>query len=683
MKETFSISEAPHEGMPELPTGVGSGAQPPLKGEKYGLTLGRWFFLWMLLVAILALGSTLAVVLVAQSEDLRERLDFRGRSAIRAAASGNWDGDAGVVLITALPELVAAEVRDDAGRLVWQYGPFEEIRQDARSRAVRVTETTLVRGRAPETALHVELMLSTTQIQRHVLRTGARLALTLCLVLALGMVGGMVLINRVVEPLRLVAESVGSFDPDSPSETPPVAGAGREVRELAGAFTRMRERLVVQRRALSASERRFRELFESSPIALLELDQQGRIIGANPASGALIGESAGGETGFLSLEDFLPSARALLERLGEPEGSITADGLWRMPDGGDSEVELHLQSVAGGGRSASLLAVRDLSDRLRRLGERWQRTLDEMDEGVALLDGAGLPIQTNRSFAAFAEDVLPRVSGREGGGRRIEWNQEAGDRSLRCVLAHASEGGERVLVVRDQTDWLRAEEQLREGRTMEAVATLASGVAHDFNNLLAGILLHVRVLQKDPSARAEAAETIGSLAEEGAEVVKGLLDFANPDPGPRGVVDLVAVVRDQEKLLRHMLPDDVDLECSLPGVTAEVFGVAGDLRRILLNLVLNARDAFGDDAGRIDIEVSRSGSAAVLAVSDDGPGVPPAIRDRIFEPFFSLRREGRGAGLGLAVTFALVEDHDGTISYEPGEDGGARFVVRLPLVGEA
>ncbi|MEN8162676.1 MAG: ATP-binding protein [Acidobacteriota bacterium] len=681
MTETSSISEGPPEGPKELPDEVGSGTPLPFKGEKFGFTLGRWFFLWMLLVAILALGSTLAVVLAAQSEDLRERLDFRGRSAIRAASSGNWEGDAGVVLVTALPELVAAEVRDDTGRLVWQYGPFEEVRQDARSRTVRVSETTQVRGRSPETGLHIELMLSTTQIQRHVLRTGARLALTLCLVLALGMVGGMILINRVVEPLRLVAESVGSFDPGSPSETPPVAGAGREVRELAGAFTRMRERLVVQRRALSASERRFRELFESSPVALLELDRQGCIIGANPASGDLIGESAAGEAGLQSLEEFLPMTRALLERLGDSEGSLTADGLWRMPDGGDREVELHLQSVIGGGRSASLLAVRDLSDRLRRLGERWQRTLDEMDEGVALLDGAGLPIQSNRAFEAFAKHVLPGVSGRKGGGRRIEWKQEAGDRSLRCVIAQLSEGGERVLVVRDQTDWLRAEEQLREGRTMEAVATLASGVAHDFNNLLAGILLHVRILQKDPSARAEAAETIGSLAEEGAEVVKGLLDFANPDPGPRGVVDLVALVKDQEKLLRHMLPDDVGLECSLPGGTAEVFGNGGDLRRILLNLVLNARDAFGGDAGRIDIEVSRSDSAAVLAVSDDGPGVPSAIRGRIFEPFFSLRREGRGAGLGLAVTFALVEEHDGTITYEPAEDGGARFIVRLPLVG--
>ncbi len=670
--------------MPEPPEGVGSGALLPLEGEKYGLTLGRWFFLWMLLVAILALGSTLAVVLVAQSEDLRELLDFRGRSAILAAASGNWDGNAGVVLITALPELVAAEVRDDEGRLVWQYGPFEEIQQDARSRAVRVAQTALIRGQGPEAALHVELMLSTVQIRRHVARTGARLALTLSLVLALAIVGGMFLINRVVEPLRLVAESVSSFDPADPSETPPAKGAGREVRELAGAFTRMSDRLVSQRTALSTSEQRFRALFESSPIALLELDQEGRIIGANPASCALIGESSGDEAGLLTLEDFLPGARALLERLGKTEAALTADGLWRMPDGGgDREVELHLQMVAGEGRPTSLLAVRDLSDRLRRLGERWQRILDEMDEGVALLDGAGLPIQSNRAFAAFAGDVLPRVSGQQDGGRRREWNQEAGERSLRCVLVDVSEGGERVLVVRDQTDWLRAEEQLREGRTMEAVATLASGVAHDFNNLLTGILLHIRILKKDPSARAEAAETIQTLAEEGAEVVKGLLDFSNPDSGPRGVVDLVAVVQEQEKLLRHMLPNDIDLECSLPQASAEVLGDAGDLRRILLNLVLNARDAFGGDAGRIDIEVSRSVSDAVLTVSDDGPGVSPAIRDRIFEPFFSLRREGRGAGLGLAVTFALVEDHDGTITYEPGQDGGARFIVRLPLVGEA
>jgi signal transduction histidine kinase len=343
-------------------------------------------------------------------------------------------------------------------------------------------------------------------------------------------------------------------------------------------------------------------------------------------------------------------------------------------------VDVHIQALPGEGQSAFLVAVRDLSDRVRRLGERWQKTVDEMDEGVALLDPDGRPLQANRAFAGLAPAVLEEARSRAGASERTEWTMVVGERTLRCVVAPLSRAGETVVVVRDETDWLRAEARLRENQKMEAVATLAGGVAHDFNNLLAGILLHLRLIDKDPGATGEAVATIRSLAEDGAEVVRGMLDFARPEEGPRAPLDLVTVVREQEAMLHHMLPSRTALELATCSGPARILASAGGVRRILLNLVLNARDAIGDRGGTIRVRVGRDADAVELEVCDDGPGVPVAQRGRIFEPFFSRRRDGRGAGLGLAVTYAIVQEHDADIVCRPGPDGGASFLVSFPAL---
>ncbi len=651
------------------------------QARRRSLRLGHWFLLWMLLVSVTALGVTLTVVLGAQYHDLEHRLEQRARAAARAAASDVWNESSAAIVLTSLPELVAAEVRTQSGSLVWQYGVIQEADREASvAGLLRIVEqAAAVDNRTATSSLRVELILSTRQVIQRVVATGARLALSLLIVLALGVVAGTLLINRVVEPLDRLAGLVAVFDPDHPVDVPDVRGAGREVAELAAAFQRMQDRLGCERRALAASELRYRELFESSPVALLEADRSGRILGANLAAELFLGNHAEPA----SVADFAPAVAESLKGLGAKANEINLESSWSLPDGNEVEVDIHIQALPAGGRGDFLIAVRDLSDRVRRLGERWQKTLDEMPEGVALLDPEERPLQSNRSFADFAGAVLPEISVPGGIQERREWTVAAGERTLRCVLAPVSDAGERVLVVRDETEWLRAEALLRENQKMEAVASLAGGVAHDFNNLLAGILLHIRLVEKDPTAIAESVATIRALAEEGAEVVKGMLDFARPVNSPRAAVDLVRLVRDQEAMLRHMLPPRTTLEVVTQSHAAPILADASDMRRILLNLVLNARDAIANARGSILVRVEQAGTDVELEVADDGPGVPAAQRDRIFEPFFSLRRDGRGAGLGLAVTYALTKEHDGNIVHRPVDDGGASFLVTFPALVSA
>ena len=113
--------------------------------------------------------------------------------------------------------------------------------------------------------------------------------------------------------------------------------------------------------------------------------------------------------------------------------------------------------------------------------------------------------------------------------------------------------------------------------------------------------------------------------------------------------------------------------------TVPVRGDAVGLRRLLLNLVLNARDAVGEAGGRIVVRVVHAAGRAVLEVEDDGPGIDPEIRARLFEPFFTLRRQGRGSGLGLAVVHSIVTAHDGEVDVRSQPGDGTRFIVRLPL----
>jgi hypothetical protein len=141
----------------------------------------------------------------------------------------------------------------------------------------------------------------------------------------------------------------------------------------------------------------------------------------------------------------------------------------------------------------------------------------------------------------------------------------------------------------------------------------------------------------------------------------------------------VELVHLQEAVLRHLLPNGVEIDFELEDEPVPVEGDVVGLRRLLVNLVLNACDAVSESGGNIVVRVEHTAGRAVLEVADDGPGISEEIRDHLFEPFFTQRRRGRGAGLGLAVVYSIVSAHDGEVDVrsDPGE--GARFIVRMPL----
>jgi PAS domain S-box-containing protein len=673
------------EGMAEghLSRAQDNGADPPRRrfSGLAPLTLGRSFLLWLLGVLVLTIVTVSALVLWHEHRVLSSELESQGDLLAHLIALAAADGGSPEYLaILSLTDLAAGEVRSVNGEVLWRYGPTLGEIQAMGDQPVVVERRVEVAagpwGRSH--AVQVTVLLSRARMQRNLASAAIRLVAALGLALAVAMTVGLWMVGRVVRPLNELAELSRSFDPELPVAIQSDGGGMAELAELSSAFGQMTRRLADQQRSLAASERRFRELFSSSPTPLLELDSELVLRGANPAAAPFL--SSGDQAGIgRALRDYVigtSDEEKILAGAARAADGEAVEARWRLPDGELAEVELHLRSSAesDGGYIA---AIHDLTDRVRRFGERWQRTFDAMIDGVALVDADGSVVEANRALASNLPVVARALT--ERAGDEGCWRLRSGDRILECTLTRPSGHRHAILVVRDVTEPLNAEARLREAQKMQAVATLASGVAHDFNNLLAAVQLHLRLLEGEPERANDAVAAIRDLAEQGSEVVGELLLFARSDDDlPPRTFDLGELVRDQLAVLNHLLPEAVALEVGGNAGVVPVVGNPVAVRRLILNLVVNARDAVAETGGVITISVGRRGGRAVLEVSDTGPGIPAEHRERLFEPFFTLRRKGRGSGLGLAVVYAIVSAHGGSIEIAPDTGEGARFIVRLP-----
>ncbi|MET0552505.1 MAG: response regulator [Vicinamibacteria bacterium] len=240
-----------------------------------------------------------------------------------------------------------------------------------------------------------------------------------------------------------------------------------------------------------------------------------------------------------------------------------------------------------------------------------------------------------------------------------------------------------------------AEARLRQAQKMEAVGLLAGGVAHDFNNLLGviqgyGELLMKRLPEGDPNARR--LEQILLAAGRGADLTRQLLAFSRQQPLSARTLDLNAVVTTIEPLLRRLVSEDITLVAVLDPDLYRVRADPSQMDQVLMNLVINARDAMAA-GGRLTIETAnvdldaayelahpdaKAGAYAMLAVSDVGHGMDPDTLTRAFEPFFTTKEPGQGTGLGLATVYGIVRQSGGHVAVysEPGH--GATFKVYLP-----
>jgi two-component system, cell cycle sensor histidine kinase and response regulator CckA len=240
------------------------------------------------------------------------------------------------------------------------------------------------------------------------------------------------------------------------------------------------------------------------------------------------------------------------------------------------------------------------------------------------------------------------------------------------------------------------EAQLRHAQRMESVGTLAGGVAHDFNNLLVAILGNADLALGDASEQdgtlREMLAEIKAAAVRGASLTRRLLTFSRHHAAAHVVVAVDDLLAELLPMLRRLLP--ATLELSLDARSkAQILGDSAQLEQVIVNLVVNARDAI-PSGGHIEVATSlgrldeadahsrpwlRPGPCVHILVTDDGCGIPGEHLDRIYDPFFTTKDVGKGTGLGLSIVYGIVQQHGGRLSVR-SDPGGTRVEVSLPLV---
>jgi signal transduction histidine kinase/ActR/RegA family two-component response regulator len=233
-----------------------------------------------------------------------------------------------------------------------------------------------------------------------------------------------------------------------------------------------------------------------------------------------------------------------------------------------------------------------------------------------------------------------------------------------------------------------SERRLQRGQRLEAIGTLAGGVAHDFNNLIFGVKLlaaELGVHERDPERRASLA-LIDDITERAAMLTRSLLGFARRGKHRAAPVALDDLLAGMSELLSRTLSSATVTFATSADHRGTVIGDRAQLEQVVMNLAVNAAEAIAETGhgGRLEVRTRTEAGAIVLEVADDGPGIPPELRDRVFEPYFTTKTPERGTGLGLATVFGIVENHGGTIEIAPGLDGrGTTMRVRLPAAATA
>jgi two-component system, cell cycle sensor histidine kinase and response regulator CckA len=334
------------------------------------------------------------------------------------------------------------------------------------------------------------------------------------------------------------------------------------------------------------------------------------------------------------------------------------------------------------------------ADRARYMAHPTTRPMGaRLDLAARRKDGTEFPVDISLSSFETNDGVLVSVAVRDITDRkRIEAEQSRLESELQRVQRDEERAG--------------LEAELHQANRLESIGQLAGGIAHDFNNLLAGIMNYAALvaaglndltgrlgLESDEAAvtLAQDVAEITNVATRAAELTHQLLIFSHREVVKPEVLDLNAIVADMEKLLHRTIGEAVDLRTELDPVLPRTRADRGQIEQVLMNLAVNARDAMAG-SGRLGIETAtfeadaeyarhhglNPGLYVRLTVSDTGPGLPPEVASRAFEPFFSTKTKGEGSGLGLATVYGIVTQAGGdvVIFSEPGF--GATVRVDLP-----
>ncbi|PYX23445.1 MAG: hypothetical protein DMG87_05640 [Acidobacteria bacterium] len=487
--------------------------------------------------------------------------------------------------------------------------------------------------------------------------------------------------------------------------------------------------------ALEDSETRYRRLFETAKDGILILDfKTGQIADVNPFLIEMLGythsEFVGKKLWEIGPFKDIPASRSAFSAL-QTKGVIRYEDLpLETKDGRRINVEFVSNVYPVDGTQVVQCNVRDITERVQaeaalKISETHHRSVFEgavhgiyrgtldgrfLDVNPALVAMLGyssteevLKLSVSQDVFAEPEEGL-RLLHKWQVTAEIEEEVQWKRRDQRLITVRLSGrvlGSEHQrpagleVIAEDVTERRALEEQLRQAQKIEAVGQLAGGMAHEFNNYLGIVLGYSELLLEEAGTteglRRNVAE-IKAATQRTASLTRQLLALSRRQVLEPKVLDVNAVVWETHKLLRRLIPGNIDLVPVLEPNLQQVKVDPAQIQQILINLVVNARDAM-PQGGKVVIETAnveldeeyagrhievRPGRYVMLAVSDNGSGIDEQTQARIFEPFFTTKQKGKGTGLGLSTVYGIVRQSGGHITVESALREGSRFRIYLP-----
>ena len=257
------------------------------------------------------------------------------------------------------------------------------------------------------------------------------------------------------------------------------------------------------------------------------------------------------------------------------------------------------------------------------------------------------------------------------------------------MISRNAEMTGRILLIDDITDRTQLEEQLTQAEKLSSIGLLAAGVAHEVNTPLAVISSYTQMLTKQMSTDKRLPPILEKITQQSfraSEIVNGLLNFSRTGTTAFTDIDLNLILRDTLNLVEHQFKTArIEVEMSLDPLLPSVRGNQGKLQQVFLNLFLNAKDAmFRSPRALLRVTTTELADTVVLRIEDSGSGIKPEHLQRIYDPFFTTKTMAaesghKGTGLGLAVTYGIMQEHAGKIHVDSQEGAGTTFTLEFPI----
>ncbi len=493
-----------------------------------------------------------------------------------------------------------------------------------------------------------------------------------------------------------------------------------------------------QEKALRAREEKYQSLFNDALDLIHIMDENGRIIDANPIEIETLGytreEFIGKHVSELFHPDYREISKEGLERVFKGADVGIVDAALITKHGKKIEVEVNVIPQTEDGKIVRIRAImRDISARkqaeeaLKESEEKYRTMLESIEDGYYEVDLEGNLTFFNESMCRILGYTKEEMMGmnyrtyldknnvkkiyeaynnvfrKEKVYKSFDWQLIRKDGSKRFVemsitLMRDSKGksiGFRG-ISRDVTDKKHLELQLQHAQKMEAIGTFAGGIAHDFNNILGSIVLNSELALDDIPENNDAKYSLEQVlynSRRAKELVKHILTFGRLEEVARKPLKISIVVKESLKMLRAMIPTTIEIRKNILSDVGTVMADPTQIQQLVTNLCANSLHAMKENGGTLDVELKNvkidkrssitdliAGSYVKLTIKDTGYGIAPDNKTRIFDPFFTTKQPGEGSGLGLSVVHGIVKSNEGAIKVDSKQGKGTTFHVFFPMM---